>query len=883
MTQPQADRPIEIRPALRQVLCDGVVLPLGARAFDVLLALASRAGQVVTKAELLDTVWAGLVVEENNLTVQISALRRALGPGRIVTVPGRGYQWTGAAPQAEGEAPRPAVAPALAQGPLADEARAEAGPGETRLFGRQAEHARLLHALQQPGAGRLVSVIGPAGIGKTALAQAIASAVAGADGAGSVCEAELAALAAQPPGSAAELDTTGVASAVAAALGVRGAGATALERVLRHLAHAAETGTLPRLLVLDNCEHVLAAAAVVCSAVRAAAPGLAVLTTSQAPLNLPDEQVQRLEALALPTADSVAAVAASAAGQLFCARAAAVHRRFRLDAGCAAAVAEICRRMEGVPLALELAAGRLPLLGVDGVRERLDERLRLLRGSDAQGEPRHRALVAALEWSHALLLPAEQALLRRLAVFAGSFTAGAAQQVADDAPLDRWAVLDALGVLVDKSLVAAQPERPAVRVSPLDEPRFLLLEAVRDYARARLDESGAAMATGRRHAEYFTALAEAHGGGMLGGALAARRVRVAHDIDNLRAALAWCLAHDAQLGLRLAAALALLWREHGLLAEGRVACAALLGRTAGDAPSPVRLAVQVTLGALAMEQDDAAQMQAMGEQVLEASRALGERRREAHGNGLLAHAALTRNDSAGAISHFQAALVIFRELGDGRGVAESLNNIAQCHHAEGRATAALALLREALPLARASNSRWTEAAVLQSLGDACTALGDEQAAWQWLAESLQLRRGVGHVQQVVMSLQSLALLEIVQRRLVAACGHLLEATRECARHGYGQLDGLCLLSAGAVAAGRGRFEDGARLLAAGCAGLDGTPVGRRPTVARVRDEACAAARAGLGSVRWQAAWEQGCRLGRDEGLTLAQAVLDDTGAVSARA
>jgi predicted ATPase/DNA-binding winged helix-turn-helix (wHTH) protein/Tfp pilus assembly protein PilF len=855
--EPMRFERIEVRPGRRQVLRDGEPVALGARAYDVLLALASQPGRVQSKDDLIGAVWAGQPIGDNNLVVQIATLRRALGPDCIGTVPGRGYQWTAGPPRQ----------PAAPDGHAAGTAAPAAVAGDTAvLVGRRAELDGLMRAVAQRQPGSVLSIVGPAGIGKTVLARELIAVLASGQGmlpgAAVPCEVDLAALPRQRPGRVTEHDRAAVATTTAMALGATsGSAQTPQEQLLRHLSHRAAAGTLPSLLVLDNCEHVLDAVRELVAAIGVAVPPVRLLVTSQVPVNLPQETVLRLAPLPLPAGNDLASARDSAAVALFCRRAAAGGHRFELGAANVVQVADICRRLDGIPLALELAAARVPLLGVQGLHRRLDERFRLLR-SGRPGEPaRHQTLQAALDWSHDLLPPVEQLVLRRLAVFADGFTASAAQDVVCDERTDRWAVLDALGSLVDRSLVSpnlrpgAAPARTAADAvsdpgesAGFDEPRLRLLETVRDYARVRLQACDELQAVGRRHAEHFLALARQHGGGLLGGEqAAARRLRLAQEVNNLRAAWAWCLAHDPGLGLQLAASLILLFRELGLLREGRRVCAALLAASADDPPSATRMAVQVGLGAMAMEQDDAHQMQAMGDQVLHASRALGDRRREAHAEALLAHACASRCQLADARAHFERCLLIYREMKEPRTIAESLNNLAQCWFAEGRCEQALTLLEEALPLARVAGHAWSEAAVLQTCGDVRLALDQLDLAEALLTQSLELRRVTGHAQQVVMSLQSLALLHLRLGHLAAARHELVEATTACSLHGYGQLDGLCLLGAGLWSADNGLADAAVRLLGAGHECLQGTPVGRRPNVTQAFDRAWAQVRRAGGS------------------------------------
>jgi predicted ATPase/DNA-binding winged helix-turn-helix (wHTH) protein len=857
----------------RSLLRDRAAVALGSRAFDVLVALVQRRGRVVSKDELLHAAWRGRLVEEGNLAVQVNALRKVLGERAIATVPGQGYQWAldtrGSGPA--GAAPAPPDASVLG---------ANTALPTPELIGRDDELAWLQRALAG-GGGLLVTLVGTAGVGKTSLGRALVARyerhestqgglgeqTAGVGPGRAACLVELAPILSELPG--ASPDPSAVASAALGALGGTGEGADEpLTQLERHLARRARKGTLPSLLLIDNAEHVPAAVRALVDAVRRAAPDLPLMVTSQTPLHLSGERLLRIEPLAAPSGDSLAQVQASPAAALLATRAQAADRRFAINAGNAGPVAEICRRLDGLPLALELAAARLPLLGAEGVLARLSERWRLLRSANPALEARHQALRTALDWSYELLPAFERRLLHRLAAFAGSFCADEAQRLCDDGEHDTWAVLDALGVLIEKSLVVH-----AAAVSP--SPRFVLLESVRDYAREHPAAQAEAPILARRHAELFVALAETAPRGRLGhdSALAALE-RLAPAADNLRAAMRWCIDHDTALGLRLAAALYTYWRSQGHLAEGRAACAALLERSAQAASDSTRLAVMVCLGALALEQDDATTTQAMGLQVLHQAHLQGDRQREAHGHGLQAHAAIICNEAALARVHFDAALAIYRELREPVTIAETLNNLAQCWAAEGQTAPALPLLEAALPLVQ-GRDRWTEAAVRQSLGDLHLALGDPDEAAMHLHASLALRRQTAHVQQVVMALQSMALLELHRGRPEAARAHLLESVRACDSHGYGQLDALGLAATGAWALQRGLGEAGAKLLARGSAGLVGTPIGARPQVAQMLGLADALARAELGAERAAAFAAVGVTLGPAEVSALALALLAD--------
>ena len=322
------------------------------------------------------------------------------------------------------------------------------------------------------------------------------------------------------------------------------------------------------LLVLDNCEHLTDAVAEFVDTVCAAAPGLRVLVTSQETLKSADEHVYRLGALAVPARDAAADAPHAGAVEMFAARAEAVDPRFTLTPDNLPAVADICRRLDGIPLAIELAAARIPLLGVEGVRARLDDRFSVLTAGSRVVLRRHQTLRATLEWSHGLLTPDEQTVFRRLGVFAGSFTLEAAQHVVRDAHIDEWAALDHLGALVDKSLVLAEGD-------PV--PRYRLLETTRAYALERLGDAGETASSMRLHAEAL--LQSCRPSGSVGPVAAA-------EIDNLRAALAWTATTEGcnELAVSLAAHSLRVWHATCQLHEGLEHALSLKGRLSDDLP-----------------------------------------------------------------------------------------------------------------------------------------------------------------------------------------------------------------------------------------------------------------------------------------------------------
>jgi predicted ATPase len=511
---------VEVRPGQRQVLLDKRPVPLGSRAFDVLTVLLENQHRLVTKEELLDKVWPGEAVIEHNLVVQVSALRGLLGRDSIVTVPGRGYHFVAGQPAGGGPSAPPTPQP--------DRALAtNLPPVFEPLVGRAADTALLATLVSR---NRLVTVTGAGGVGKSQLAQQLLHAQRG-DHPDGVAWVELAGVSGGAQ----------VAETMARALGLQ-LGSGGAEHAL-----TVALAPLAMLIGLDNAEHVVDEVARLVTAIVVAAPGVRLLVTSQVPLNLAHENVLRLEPLELPDPTMTASEAEGVASvELFVRRSRARQRDFVLDDGNLSGVIEICRRLDGLPLAIELAAARVPVLGVAGIVQGLGERLRLLAGMRRQAPLRHRTLRAALEWSVSLLDAAELGVLRRLSVFAGSFPLDMAQQVAVDPDngVEEWAVLDVLGSLVERSLVVALWGEP---------PRYRLLESTRALALERLDAAGETTLVNNRHLDavldrFSRGYEDRYSGrrpfDLVGASLEP-------DIENARSAMRWALATRPQAAVAL--------------------------------------------------------------------------------------------------------------------------------------------------------------------------------------------------------------------------------------------------------------------------------------------------------------------------------------------
>jgi predicted ATPase/DNA-binding winged helix-turn-helix (wHTH) protein len=534
-------------PHRRQLLADGRPIALGARSFDLLMALIETPGEVVGKDALLSRIWPNQIVDENRLQGEISVLRKAFGVDRglIQTVAGRGYQFTGeiralAAGRAAGEVPSASSAAA------APRALTNLLQPVSELIGRAAELSEVTDLVTNH---RLVTLIGEGGIGKTRLGLEVARQLISefVDG---VWVAELAPL--SDPG------LVSVTVATSLQLELPG-GEVSPEWVANML------GARRLLLVLDNCEHVISAAAGMAEALLRANAVVRVLATSREPLRAEGECLYRVPPLAVPAADGadLEEVLRHGAVRLFVARAHSADPHFSAGGPTAAAAAAICRRLDGIPLAIELAAARGVALGVEELAARLDDRFRLLTGGRRTALPRHQTLQATLDWSYELLPEIERVVLRRLAVFAGSFSLAAASAVAASAEIAASDVIERIANLITKSLV--------VRDGSGASAQYRLLETTRAYALERLTEVGEWDLAAQSHADYYRGVFERAEAEWQGRPTAEWLADYARELDNVRAALDWAFSPrgDPCIGVTLTVSSVPLWMQLSLLGECR--------------------------------------------------------------------------------------------------------------------------------------------------------------------------------------------------------------------------------------------------------------------------------------------------------------------------
>jgi non-specific serine/threonine protein kinase len=623
----------------------------------------------------------------------------------------------------------------------------------TALIGRAQEVATLRNLVRRGGT-RLVTLTGVGGVGKTGVALHVADAVRGAFPNG-VWLVELAPVA----------DPAQVPHAVAAILGVRAApGVPLLDALVTILRSRA------LLLVLDNCEHLLDACAALAGRVLDACPGVRLLATSREPLQITGEVQRRLAPLAVPDAGEAASVddlARCPAVRLFVERARASAPAFRLVPENAPAVAEVCIRLDGIPLALELAAARVRVLAVEQILARLADSVRLLTGGSRAGPGRQQTLRATLDWSHALLTGPERTAFRRLGTFPGGFDLEAAEAVCsaagggaapDGGPpataaavrlpasdLGRDEVLDVLGRLVDKSLVVAEGGSSG----PL---RYRLLEPLRQYARERLEDSGEAGAARQRHATHYAGLAEDAPAGLRGRERGLWRARLDPEHDNLRAALDWLEQRgEADPGLRLATAVAILWSAGGYPADADARLARLLALP-GPVPPRTRADALRAAGDLAWARSDYRAQQRYCQERLAIYRALGERAGIAHALADLAAPLHLQGHYPEARALLEESLALYRELEAGPELGSPLTKLANVARDQGDYLAARPLYDEALARYREAGDRLNAGHVLSNLGWLALYQGDLPAARAWQEESLALRREIGYGRDAAVSL-----------------------------------------------------------------------------------------------------------------------------------
>src|SRR5690349_7823711 len=692
-------------PASGVLTHDDKATALGVRGVAVLAALVEHAGEYMSKSRLLDAGWPGAVVEEGNLPVQIAAVRRILaadgGEHWIETLPRRGYRFVGPVKKLTNDWP---VSPVTR--------RSNLPAPHTSFVGRERELVELKRLLP---AKRLITIIGTGGIGKTRLALQVAAEVVDAyrDG---VWLAELASI----------REPALVPTTVGQVLGLtEKTSKPSMDSLLTHVR------SRQILLFLDNCEHLIDACARLVEAVLREAKAATVIATSREPLRLPGEQTYSLHSLSLPSAHSTDTIRGSEAVQLFVERTQHQLPDFELTREREPAVAGICIHLDGIPLALELAAARARSLSVEQINARLSDRFRLLTGGSRTALPRQQTLRATLDWSYDLLAEDERAILRRISIFPATFTVEAASAVASDERIDEYAVIDLVSQLVSRSLVIADMK--------IGETRYRLLETIRAYAREKLVETGELDAIGRRHARFFRDFFESALDDRLRKAAVAWRAKYVPELDNVRVALDWAFdAGDSATSVALAGGAGELWGMLGLFGEGVRRLENAIDRIDEHTPAPQQARLWLWLGRLIDETP--AQACPAFERAADLYDRLGDAAGHGHALVRLGRVLAFMGRLQEAERTLSKAYSLLKDAAPPRVLSLYFAHVAFFKTFSGDLAAARVNYEQALELDRRAGDEFGALAIIGNLANVTWALGDLDAALAATREQIVLLR-----------------------------------------------------------------------------------------------------------------------------------------------
>jgi predicted ATPase/DNA-binding winged helix-turn-helix (wHTH) protein len=769
--------PVEIRPAERGLVLQGRPLALGARAFDLLLALIERRDRVVGKEELLSLVWPGVVVEEGNLSVQVSALRKTLGDHAITTVPGRGYRFT--APLVE--APAGAAPPSEAAGRSASGAPDDSPPtgpegwlpaAATPLLGRAAALAELRQHL---AATRCLTLVGAGGSGKTRLALALANTVRG-----------------HYPGGAWWVALDALSDPALLAQAVAGAAGGADQHLPPLQALGQRLVGRKTLLVLDNCEHLVEACAELAAQLLRQLPDLQLLCTSRESLRIGGEVVWPVPPLDVPDAADLAQLSDAeleALGhvpsvQLLVERIRQHSPGFALAPGNAAALTQVCRGLEGLPLALELVAAQVGPRSLAQVAARLDRSLGLLNVGARGGMRHHQTMAAAIDWGYRLLGEADQAVFQRVSVLLGGWTLDSAAAACEDLALVAEPLADAVGRLLRASMVLALPAAGTL----LDPPRFRMLEPIRQFGLAQLEEQGLVDAVKQQVLRWHAGQGQRLTAQLAGPQQASGYAHLAAEFDNLRALLSWSRQHDLASGLQLAVDLWRFWQAQGHAQEMLDWFDEALTQAAAQAlPERLRADASNIAGVMARTCGQYDKARQLYEGSLALQRQLGNRYGEATALNNLCMNARDRYDHAAVLQQAGEGLALAREIGNRNLEGLALMHLGAAHRGLERPADAEASFRQSLDIFVALGEQRAQGTLLNFLGHLALDGGRWPEAERCFDQGLALNQALQDFWGLGISCRNLAALQAERGDLAAARELLLRSLahyrRAGARHG----------------------------------------------------------------------------------------------------
>lgn len=705
----------------------------------------------------------------------------------------------------------------------------------TSFIGREKEIREIKELLERT---RLLTLTGSGGNGKTRLSLEVASDVLDLQRfKNGIWFVELAPLS----------DPALVPQMVATMLGVREEpGRPVIDSLTGHLKDKA------LLLILDNCEQVIEACATLADTLLRACPPLKILATSREALGIAGETPYRVLPLAVPITRSVSpdSILQYEAVRLFIERALTIQPHFGVTNQNAPAVAQICYRLDGIPLAIELAAARVKVLSVEQISQKLDDRFGLLTGGSRTARLRQQTLRAAIDWSHDLLPESERVLLRGVSVFAGSWTLEAAESVCASGAIRSDEILDLLMHLVDKSLVLADEQRGIAR--------YRMLETIRQYAAEKLFESGEKALLWERHLEYFCQFAEHAEPGLNSAEQAEWVDRVELEHDNIHAALerSKSIEGGSDWGLRLAGALFWFWEQRSYLQEGRASLAALLARSS-DLQSPARANALTAAAHLTFRQGDYAEAKELGEASLKIFRGIGDKRRIAIVLNTLGNIGTELGDYESTPAMFKEAVALSTEVNDKRWAVLALLGLGYAELRSGDSDAAAAHFTHALAFSREMGDKYVIGFELAALGEVAVRRGDYERATSFLEESLELRRQLEHTWGVGVCLGTLGWVAMHQGDWIKAkarLGESLEVRQEIGDQGG---SAWCLERLAEVRESLGELEQAVRIFGTASALRESIGSKMDPVDQPEYDRRLTALRDTLGAEAYEVAWADG--------------------------